>query len=74
MIVDSVLEAGLAGCIGARLTLEDDGVAVRQNKTRPDQENAGLTERYLTVVEAQATRSTRPVSRLSGAISMCSRR
>ena len=51
MVVDSVLQARLPGRISAGLALEHNGVAVRQNEARPDQENTRLTERDLAVVD-----------------------
>ena len=57
MIVDSILQARVAGRIGAGLAFEYDGGPVRQNQAGPDQKNARLTERNLTVVDADEARA-----------------
>lgn len=62
MIVDSILQARVAGRIGAGLAFEYDRGPVRQNQAGPDQKNARLTERNLTVVDADEARPLGPRS------------
>ena len=52
MIVDLVLETGIAFGVGARLTFEHDGATIGKDEPSPDEENARLPERDLTVVDA----------------------
>src|SRR5882724_8986025 len=55
MIVDSILETGIACDVGARLPLQHDGPAVRHDQTCPDQQNTRLTERNLAVIDTDQT-------------------
>src|SRR5262249_23641433 len=57
MIIDLVFESGIAFGVSTRLTFEHNGTAVRKEEGRPDEENAGLPERDLTVVDADQLRS-----------------
>src|SRR5262249_36079927 len=57
MIVDLVLETGVAFGVGAGLTLQNDGAAVRKNEPGPYEENARLTEGDLAVVDADELRA-----------------
>jgi len=50
VIVDPILKAGIAGCVGARLALKHDGASVRHEQTGPNQEHARLPERDLAIV------------------------
>ena len=60
MIIDLVLEPGIAFGVSTRLTFEHNGTAVRKDETSPDEENARLPERDLTVVDADQLRSLCP--------------
>ena len=59
MIVDVVLKTGIAGGIGARLTLQHDRAAVRHDQAGPDQQDARLPERNLAVIDADEPRPLR---------------
>src|SRR5882762_8083178 len=50
VIVDLVLEPGIAGGIGARLTLQHDRTAVRHDQASPDQQYTRLRERNLAII------------------------
>ena len=66
MVVDLVLEAGIAFGIGARLTLQNDRAAVRHDQAIPDEQRACLPEGDLRVVladEARALRDQKDLSR-----------
>jgi hypothetical protein len=52
MIVHLVLEAGVTGGIGTRLTLQHDRAAVRHDQAGPDQQDTRLTEGDLAIVNA----------------------
>src|SRR5262245_66042392 len=52
MIIDLVLESGIAFGVSTRLTFEHNRTAVRKDEASPDEENARLSERDLTVVYA----------------------
>ena len=52
MIVDLILETGVAFGISTGLTLQNDGAAIGEDEARPDQQQARLPERDLTVVDA----------------------
>src|SRR6516165_1120014 len=57
MIIDLVLESGIAFGVSTRLTFEHNGTAVRKDEASPDEENARLPERDLTVVDADQLRA-----------------
>ena len=59
MIVDLILKAGIAGGIGARLTLQHDRAAVRHDQAGPDQQDTRLRERNLAVIDADQPRPLR---------------
>ena len=59
MVVDLVLEAGVAFGIGAGLALQNDRAAVRHDQTIPDQQRPGLTEGNLRVVLSDQARALR---------------
>ena len=52
MIVDLVLETGIAFGISTGLSLQHDGAAVGKDHPRPHQQHARLPERDLAVVDA----------------------
>ena len=52
MIVDAVLEAGIAFGVGAGLAFQNDGAAVRNDQPVPDQQHAALAEADAIVVLA----------------------
>ena len=57
MIIDLVLESGIAFGVSTLLTFEHNGTAVRKDEASPDEENARLPERDLTIVDADQLRS-----------------
>src|SRR5262249_60363682 len=57
MIIDLVLQSGIAFGVSTRLTFEHNRTAVRKDEASPDEENARLSERDLTVVDADQLRS-----------------
>jgi hypothetical protein len=57
VIIDLVLESGIAFGVSTRLTFEHNGTTVRKDEASPDEENARLPERDLTVVDADQFRS-----------------
>jgi len=59
MIVDLILKSCIAGGIGARLTLQYDRAAVRQDKAGPDQQHPRLSERYLAITDTDEPRTLR---------------
>jgi hypothetical protein len=50
MIVHLVFEAGVAGGIGTRLTLQHDRAAVRHDEAGPDQQDTRLPKRDLAII------------------------
>jgi hypothetical protein len=59
MIVDLVLETGIAFGVSTGLPLQNDRAAVGEDEARPDQQRARLPEGDLTVVDADQFRSLR---------------
>src|SRR5262245_53379609 len=57
MIIDLVFESGIAFGVSTRLPFEHNGTAVWKDEASPDEENARLPERDLTVVDADQFRS-----------------
>src|SRR5579884_1503649 len=57
MVVDLVLEAGIALRVGARLTLQNDRAAVRHDQAIPDEERTCLPESDLRIVLADEARA-----------------
>jgi hypothetical protein len=51
MIVHLVLEAGVTGGIGTRLTLEHDRAAVRHDEAGPNQQHTRLTKCDLAIID-----------------------
>src|SRR5262249_61446534 len=52
MVVDLVLETGVAFRIRAGLTLQNDGAAIGEDEAGPDEQHARLSEGDLAVVDA----------------------
>ena len=52
MIIDAILEPGIAFRVGAGLVLKHDRLAVRKNDAVPDEQDARLAEGHLAVVAA----------------------
>ena len=59
VIVDAVLQTGVALGVGAGLPLQHDRPAVRHDEAVPDQQHAALTEGDLVVVLADQPRALR---------------
>ena len=51
MIVDPILKTGIAGSVGAGLTLQHDRSAIGHDQAGPYQKHTRLTERDLAVVD-----------------------
>ena len=64
--LDTVLQAGVSLGIGARLAFEDDGAAIRKNKTVPDQQHTPLSEADIVGVFADNARSLGDEQDLAG--------
>src|SRR6476469_8690656 len=59
MIIDLVLESVIAFGVSTLLTFEHNGTAVRKDEASPDEKNARLSERDLTIVDADQLRCLR---------------
>jgi hypothetical protein len=59
MIIDLVFEAYIPGGISARLPLENDGTSIRHDQPGPDEQDTGLAESNLAIVDPDQTRSLR---------------
>ena len=57
IVIDSILKAGIAGGVGAGLTLQHDRATVRQYETVPDEKHAALPELDVVVVLADDARA-----------------
>lgn len=57
MIVDSILESGVAFRVGAGLTLQHDGPAIREDQPVPDQQHTALPKADAIVVLTDYTRA-----------------
>lgn len=59
MIVDVILQAGIALSVGAWLALENDGPAIRQDQPVPNQQHALLPKLHIVVVLPDEARALR---------------